>query len=146
MDILDTKDDEDYQNLFDIWISFGQGFLLVFSINDYESFEFIKAKYKRIINRKHNKKCPILLIGNKRDLENERVVPYSEAKELADSWEIEYCEVSTKNDLDCQKILEKIIKNYIIIQEENKPYKGNPWSFCLLCCFCCLLCCQCKRF
>ena len=145
IDILDAQYVEEYQFLMDEWINFGQGFLLVFSINDYESFESIKEIYNKILRYKKKEKCPILLIGNKLDLKNERVVPYSEAKELADSWEIEYCEISTRNDFDCQKILEKIIKKYNIIQKENQPYKGNPWMCCLVLLYFGLCCCLCGR-
>ena len=146
MEILDTKyDEENYRSIVDLWINFGEGFLLVFSINDYESFEFLKDIYKIILRFKNYRNCPILLVGNKLDLKNERVVRYSEAKELADSWEIEYCEISTRNDSDCQKILEKIIKKYIIIQKENQPYKGNPWMCCLVLLYFGLCCCLCGR-
>ena len=112
------------------WIKFGQGILLVFSINDYESFEKIKRTYDNIVRIKQNQNCPILLIGNKIDLENERVVSYSEAKELAESWRIEYCEVSTRNDFDCQKILENIIKK--IIDSQRDIISPNPIPICCM--------------
>ena len=139
MEILDPKyNEENYRSIVDLWINFGEGFLLVFSINDYESFEFLKDIYKIILKFKNYRNYPILLVGNKLDLKNERVVPYSEAKELADSWGIEYCEISTRNDSDCQKILEKIIKKYNAIQKEKSQYKGPP-----LCCILCLYFCLC---
>ena len=86
------------------WIKFGQGILLVFSINDYESFEKIKRIYDKILKINKNKKPPMLLVGNKLDLENERVVSYSEAKELAESWGVEYCEISSKIVLIVKKL------------------------------------------
>lgn len=48
VEILDTAGEDDYQNMMDMWISFGEGFLLVFAINDEESFEVIKTKYERV--------------------------------------------------------------------------------------------------
>ena len=74
----------------DMWISFGEGFLLVFAINDKESFNLLKGKHDRVLKGKHGAKCPILLVGNKQDLENERQVSYAEAKQQADAWGIEY--------------------------------------------------------
>ena len=94
IEFIDTKYDENYLTFMDLSLNTGQGLLLVFSINDYESFEFLKEIYKRIRSTKIEN-CPILLWGNKRDFEKERLVPYSEAKELANSWKIEYCEIST---------------------------------------------------
>ena len=139
MEILDTKyNEENYRTTADLWINFAEGFLLVFSINDYESFELLKDIYKKILRVKHYENLPILLVGNKLDLKSERVVPYSEAKELADSWRIVYCEISTRNDSYCQKILEKIIKKYNVIQKEKPHYKEPP-----LCCILCLYFCLC---
>ena len=120
----------------ELWIKFGQGILLVFSINDYESFEKIKRTYDNIVRIKQNQNCPILLIGNKIDLENERVVSYSEAKELAESWRIEYCEVSTRNDFNYQKILENILKKFI--DNQRDIIRPNPVPIC--CLFCAYLC------
>ena len=34
IEILDTAGEDDYQNMMDMWINFGEGFLLVFAIND----------------------------------------------------------------------------------------------------------------
>ena len=106
IEILDTADEEDYQNMMDMWVSFGEGFLLVFSINDYESFEILKGRYNRILKDKHGVACPILLVGNQLDSINERKIQYNEAKELADSWKINYMEVSTKTNYNCKEVFE----------------------------------------
>jgi small GTP-binding protein len=49
IEILDTGGDEEYQNSLDFWISFGEGFLLVFAINDEKSFNTLKYKRDKII-------------------------------------------------------------------------------------------------
>ena len=108
VEILDTADEENYQNMEDMWICFGEGFLLVFSINDHESFEYLKEKYDRIIELRHGVTCPILLVGNQQDSFNERKVQFDEAKELADSWKINYMEVSTKNNYNCKEVFERL--------------------------------------
>ena len=110
---MDTAGEDDYQNMMDMWISFGEGFLLVFAINDKESFELLKGKYTRVMKGKHGIKCPIVLIGNKQDLENERVVQYDEAKKLADSWGIEYMETSAKTNFNCKEAFEKLAQKIV---------------------------------
>ena len=109
--------------MLDMWISFGEGFLLVFAINDKESFNLLKSKHDRVLKGKHGNKCPILLIGNKQDLENEREVQYSEAKQLADSWGIEYMETSAKTNFNCKEAFEKlaleIIKTKTLLSEKK---------------------------
>ena len=118
VEILDTAGEEDYQNMQDMWISFGEGFLLVFAINDKESFNLIKSKRDRILRGKHGVKYPTLLVGNKADLENERQVNYSEAKELADKWEIEYIETSAKTNFNCKEAFEMLAQK--IVQKKGK--------------------------
>ena len=104
VEILDNADEDNYQNMMDMWISFGEGFLLVFAINDHESFELLKGKYDRILKGKNRVAYPILLVGNQQDPINERKVQFDEAKKLADSWKINYMEVSTKTNYNCKYI------------------------------------------
>ena len=42
MEILDTAGEEDYQNMINTWASFAEGFLLIFAIDDKESFTILK--------------------------------------------------------------------------------------------------------
>jgi GTPase SAR1 family protein len=110
--------------MMDMWISFGDGFLLVFAINDKTTFEAIKGKYNRILKGKHNVKCPILLVGNKVDLENDREVTYADAKQLADSWGIEYMETSAKNNFNCKEAFEKLAQQ-IVKSKSSRPKSGS---------------------
>ena len=100
----------------DMWISFGEGFLLVFAINDKESFNLLKGKHDRVLKGKHGTKCPILLVGNKQDLENERQVSYAEAKQQADAWGIEYIETSAKTNFNCKEAFEKLAQKIVAIK------------------------------
>ena len=99
--------------MMDMWISFGEGFLLVFAINDKESFNLLKGKRDRVLKGKHGAKCPILLVGNKQDLENERQVTYAEAKAQASAWGIEYMETSAKTNFNCKEAFEKLAQTIV---------------------------------
>ena len=120
VEILDTGEDL-YENITDMWISFGEGFLLVFAINDADSFEKIKLLYNRILKGKHGIKYPILLVGNKQDLENERKVSYDDAKQLADSWGIEYIETSAKTKFNYKEPFEKLAQK-VILSKRTYPH------------------------
>ena len=112
----------------DMWISFGEGFLLVFAINDAESFELLKSKHERVLKGKHGVKCPILLVGNKQDLENERKVEFAEAKQLADSWNVEYIETSAKTNFNCKEAFEKLALKIALMKkggDKKKDCKCN---------------------
>jgi len=121
--ILDTSGDDEYPNMMDLWIFFGEGFLLVFSIDDKESFELLKDKHAQVLKGKHGAKCPILLVGNKQDLESERKVQYSAAKSLADSWGIEYIETSSKTNFNCKKAFEKLAQ--AIVKSKSDKSSGG---------------------
>ena len=85
--------------MLDQWISLANGFLLVFAINDLETFEALKVKVKRIEKNEANK-LPIVLVGNKCDLNDQRKVSYQEAEEFAKSVNAKYYETSALNDMN----------------------------------------------
>ena len=109
-----------------MWISFGEGFLLVFAINDKESFTLLKGKHDRVLKGKHGVKCPILLVGNKQDLENERQVTYAEAKAQADSWGLEYMETSAKTNFNCKEAFEKLAQKIVKAKLQSSNTGGCP--------------------
>ena len=123
IEILDTAGEEDYQNMMDMCINFGEGFLLVFAINDTESFKVLAKKRERILKTKLGANCPILLVGNKQDLDNERQVEYSEAKQLADSWGVEYIETSAKTNFNCKEAFEKLAVKIVQYNKSKIPPK-----------------------
>ena len=95
--ILDTAGEDDYQTMIDEWIKTADGFLLLFAINDKESFEALKGKISRI--KKNNKdKIPLILVGNKCDLDNKREIDKKEAVEFAKSIGAKYYETSALTD------------------------------------------------
>ena len=82
--------------LVDGWIGEGDGFLLVFSIIDQKGYNIVETKRSRILKVKEKGLPPMLLIGNKCDLAQSRVVEESDAQDLAKTWKIEYLETSAK--------------------------------------------------
>jgi GTPase KRas protein len=91
---MDTAGQDDYQGMLDSWINFAEGFLLVFAINDKESFESLVKRRDRILKLKKGQNSPIVLVGNKCDLANQRKVTQEEANELARQWNAKYIETS----------------------------------------------------
>ena len=108
-----------------MWISFADGFLLVFTIDNRESFECLKTKREVILKSKNKKKFPMILVGNNQELEKERKVSYNEAKDLADSWEIEYLEASAKTKYNVKEVFEKLIQEIIAYKKEKKKNKNK---------------------
>ena len=95
--IIDTAGEDDYQTMIDEWIKTADGFLLIFAINDKDSFDALKGRIIRI--KKNNKdKAPIILVGNKCDLEKKREIDKQTAIEYAKSINAKYYETSALTD------------------------------------------------
>ena len=97
--ILDTAGEEDYQTLLDEWISSASAFIMMYAINDRETFESLKDKVKRI-EKNGVTGIPIIIVGNKYDLKDQRTVPEEEAKEYAKSINAKYFETSALTDVN----------------------------------------------
>ena len=95
--LLDTAGEEDYQNMLDQWVTSADGFILVFAINDLETFEALPAKVRRI-EKNERGKLPKILVGNKCDLQDERKVTMEQAKAYAESIKAKYYETSALTD------------------------------------------------
>ncbi len=52
----------------------GEGFLLVYSITERDSFKMIESYHQQILRVKDTQAVPIIVVGNKSDLERERRV------------------------------------------------------------------------
>ena len=118
--IVDTAGEEDYQNMLDQWVEMADGFILVFAINDTETFEALQEKIKRI--QKHqDKKCPIVLVGNKCDLEDQRKVSKQDAEALAKSINAAYVETSALTDVNknCKLPFVKCAQNVLNLKKKE---------------------------
>ena len=94
LEILDTAGQDEYKNLIDGWINSGDGFLLVFALNDKESWEFLLDLKERILKMKKGENPPILIVGNKKDLEDERVFTKADIEKFTKEWNYQYMETS----------------------------------------------------
>jgi GTPase KRas protein len=74
LDVLDTAGQEEYSAMREQYMRTGEGFLLVYSITNRQSFEEILTFQQQILRVKDKDYFPIIVVGNKCDLENERQV------------------------------------------------------------------------
>lgn len=119
LDILDTAGQEEYSSLRDDFLTLGNGFLMVYSITDFQSFEDCNKIYEALVRMKTPEDpsdpmppLPIILAGNKSDLEEERSVTTDEGKELAAKFG-EYCkffETSAKDRHNVDEVFEELVR------------------------------------
>lgn len=74
LDVLDTAGQEEYAGMREQYMRTGEGFLLVYSITSRQSFEEIQTFQQLILRVKDKDYLPIIVVGNKCDLEEERQV------------------------------------------------------------------------
>lgn len=72
--VLDTAGQEEFSAMREQYMRSGEGFLLVYSLTDHNSFAEISKFQKQILRVKDRDEFPMLLVGNKSDLEHLRRV------------------------------------------------------------------------
>lgn len=118
LDILDTAGQEEFSAMREQYMHHGEGFLLVYSIVDRNSFEEIPKLCKTILRVKERPSFPMILVGNKADLEYERVVSYQEGEQQASSLGIKYIETSAKHRVNVDAVFNDLVR---IIRKSKKP-------------------------
>ena len=74
LDILDTAGQEEFSAMREQYMRTGEGFLLVFSLTDRRTFEDASRFHREILRVKDRDEFPVMLVGNKADLQSHRVV------------------------------------------------------------------------
>ena len=74
LEILDTAGTEQFTAMRDLYMKNGQGFVLVYSITAQGTFNDLQDLREQILRVKDADEVPLVLVGNKCDLEDERVV------------------------------------------------------------------------
>lgn len=79
-------------------------------------------------------KIPLLVVGNKSDLEERRQVPVEEARSKAEAWGVQYVETSAKTRANVDKVgaLREFLGNSRIQMSRLFGFKGTicgNWGF-----------------
>ncbi|XP_054882326.1 ras-related protein Ral-B-like [Poeciliopsis prolifica] len=135
IDILDTAGQEDYAAIRDNYFRCGEGFLLVFSITEHESFTAITEFREQIVRVKEEEAIPLLVVGNKSDLEDRRQVSVDDGTAKASGWGVPYVETSAKTRANVDKVffdlMREVRKKKMAESKENGPSGGRKKA--LLC-------------
>jgi len=105
----------------DQYMRTGQGFLCVYSITNRGTFEEISAFREQILRVKDAEKVPMVIVGNKLDLDNERQVSQTDGKDLAQSYGCPWMETSAKARLRVEDAFFELVRE---IRKDKTPDKG----------------------
>ena len=112
INVWDTAGQEKYHSLTKIFVKDSQIALLVYAINDSNSFEQLDYWYNMVKDACNN--IIFSIIGNKIDLLSEEKVDLKKAKEKANQYNAMFQLTSALNDdSGIDEIIEKLVKEYI---------------------------------
>jgi len=126
LQIWDTAGQERFRTITSSYYRGAQGIILVFDCTDMESFNNVK-QWLGEIDRYACENVNKLLVGNKTDLVQGRVVDKSVASEFADSMSIPYIETSAKNATgveDAFMMMARAIKDRLSNSTDNGGSDG----------------------
>ena len=71
---MDTAGQEEFSAMREQYMRSGEGFLLVFDVTNRASFDELVKFHKQILRVKDRDEFPIMMVGNKADLDDQRSV------------------------------------------------------------------------
>lgn len=104
----------------------GQGFLLVFSITSMSSLNELSELREQIIRIKDDEKVPLVIVGNKSDLEEDRAVPRARAFALSQSWgNAPYYETSARRRANVNEVFIDLCRQIIRKDMQSSSTSGG---------------------
>ncbi len=110
----DIAGQEKYENCRQAYYEGCSGVLFVYDITRHDTFINIESKWLKDLLNNIKKKCDFLLLGNKIDLKENRVVKYEEGERLANKINaIDFLETSALNGENVDKAFLRLIQRIL---------------------------------
>ena len=103
MQIWDTAGQERFRTIVSSYYRGAHGIIVVYDVTDTQSFSKIQHWLKEIENYGTDRVCK-LIVGNKSDLNDKRVVDFASAKAFADELGIPIMEASARSKINVEEI------------------------------------------
>ncbi|KAF6018964.1 rap-1 [Bugula neritina] len=132
LEILDTAGTEQFTAMRDLYMKNGQGFILVYSITAQSTFNDLQDLKDQILRVKDQADVPMVLAGNKCDLEDERVVGKDQGQGLANEWKVKFLETSAKNKVGVSEVFIELVRLINRKIPEAGKRGGAPKQCCAL--------------
>jgi small GTP-binding protein len=89
----------------------GQGFILVYSITSQATFNDLHELREQILRVKDTDRVPMVLVGNKCDLEDDRVVGKEQGSSLATKWGgVSFLETSARKKINVDEVFFDLVR------------------------------------
>lgn len=123
----DTAGQERFRTITSSYYRGAHGIIVVYDVTDQDTFNNVKTWFHEI-DRYATEGVNKLLVGNKSDITDKKVVEYTVAKEFADSLGIPFLETSAKNATNVEQAfltMARQIKERMGGAAENTAAKAN---------------------
>jgi len=130
LEILDTAGTEQFTAMRDLYMKNGQGFVLVYSIIAQSTFNDLPDLKEQILRVKDCDTVPMVLVGNKCDLADQRVITQEQGEALARKFGgCTFMESSAKTKVNVEAIFHDLVpqisKSQPVDPEGRKKKKGG---------------------
>ena len=132
--LFDTAGQERYKSISLNTVKNADGIILMYDITNQKSYDSI-SEWMEKISENLESDIPIILIGNKCDLNEERIISKEEGKELSNKYQLSFFETSNKTGENVEEavldLINKIIKtkkNDIVAQEKSIELNKNDFK------------------
>ena len=121
--IFDTAGQERFKSVSFSFIKKANGIILLYDIGNKNSFEALDS-WMESIKDNADKKIPIILVGNKCDINDEkRKVTFEEGEKKGKEFQIPFFETSCKDGINVKEVFERIVND--IILKKNQTLRGE---------------------
>ncbi|KIY43958.1 hypothetical protein FISHEDRAFT_77880 [Fistulina hepatica ATCC 64428] len=111
LEVLDTAGAEQFTSLNEVYMKSGQGFVLVFSLTQEASLREVDNLRQQIYRVKGGDvNTPIIVVGTKMDLADEREVDGEALHRLASRWGLPIYETSSKKGWNVPDVFEDLLR------------------------------------
>ncbi|KAE8636261.1 hypothetical protein XENTR_v10002912 [Xenopus tropicalis] len=108
LQIWDTAGQERYRTITTAYYRGAMGFILMYDITNEESFNAVQDWSTQIKTYSWDN-AQVILVGNKCDMEDERVISAERGKHLAEQLGFEFFEASAKDNINVKQTFERLV-------------------------------------
>ena len=128
---MDTAGQEGFSAMRQQYMRTGEGYLLVFALDDSNSLDRIQSFWQDITRIKDSEDVPMVLVGNKCDLRQRRTIEFEHAQCQAQKYGIPYIETSAKERSNVDEAFYNLVRS---IRKSRYNKSPNDWETPFNCC------------
>ncbi|XP_051982489.1 RAB3D, member RAS oncogene family, a [Xyrauchen texanus] len=123
LQIWDTAGQERYRTITTAYYRGAMGFLLMYDITNLDSFYAVQDWATQIKTYSWDN-AQVILVGNKCDMEDDRLVATEDGQRLANELGFQFFEASAKDNINVKQVFERLVD--IVCDKMNESLDGDP--------------------